>query len=114
MSENKSLVIIESPYAGDFERNTIYVKRCMKDSLKRGEVPFASHAIYTLILDDTIPEERKLGMEAGFVILRRSDYSAVYEDYGMSGGMKAGIKLAEELGHKIEYRKIGENEGAKQ
>jgi hypothetical protein len=103
---NKPLVIIESPYAGDMVRNTRYAKLCMKDSFDRGEVPFVSHLLYTMVLDDTILSDRRLGMEAGFELVRRSDYSAVYTDYGISDGMKEGIKIAEELGHKIEYRRL--------
>lgn len=47
-------VIIESPYAGNVEANATYLRRCLRDSLLRGEAPFASHAIYTLpgVLDD--------------------------------------------------------------
>ena len=108
---SKPVVIIESPYAGDISTNETYARRCMKDSFSKGEYPFASHILYTQpgILDDAIPEERKLGMEAGWEILKRSDYSVVYEDYGMSRGMEEGIKIAEKLRHKIEYRKIGKN-----
>jgi len=107
--DQKPLIIIESPFAGDMETHIEYAKRCLKHSLDKGEVPFASHLIYTQVLDDTDPPQRKLGMEAGFEILKRSDYSVVYQDYGISGGMKAGIELAESLGHEIIYRTIGEN-----
>lgn len=103
------IVIIESPYAGDVERNKKYVKRCMLDSLKRGEAPFASHALYTQVLEDLIPEERFTGMNAGFAFIPRSDFTAVYEDYGISRGMQEGIRIAIEAGHRIEYRKIGVN-----
>lgn len=107
---NKPFVIIESPYAGDFKRNEAYAKRCMKDSLDRGEAPFVSHLLYTMVLDDTNPKDRKLGMKAGFDVLRKSDYSAVYDDYGISNGMREGIELAQSLDHAIEYRSIGKNE----
>lgn len=40
------LVVIESPYAGDVERNLRYVRAAMRDCLLRGEAPFASHALY--------------------------------------------------------------------
>lgn len=103
---NKPLVIIESPYAGNVSRNERYAKRCMKDSFDRGEVPFVSHLLYTQVLDDTVAEERKIGMDAGFEVLRRSDYSAVYTDYGISVGMQEGIEIAEKLGHRIEYRTL--------
>lgn len=105
----KPLVIIESPFAGEVERNKIYVKRCILDSLKRGEIPFASHAIYTQVLDDTIPEERKIGMDAGWGVIRYSEYSASYVDYGISGGMAEGIKIAQDMGHLIYLRMIGLN-----
>jgi hypothetical protein len=57
------LVVVESPYAGDVTRNLEYARAAMADCLARGEAPFASHALYTQIgvLDDTKPEERKLG-----------------------------------------------------
>ena len=107
--KQKSFVIIESPYAGEVERNEVYARRCIMDSLIRGEVPFASHLLYTQVLDDTDPPQRKLGMEAGFEVLRRSDYSVVYIDYGTSNGMKEGIIIAKEFGHEIIYRTIGNN-----
>lgn len=106
---NKPVVIIESPYAGDFKRNEIYARRCMEDSLLRGEAPFVSHLLYTQVLNDMQPEDRKLGMESGFAFIGRSDYTAVYEDYGISKGMQEGINIAEKFGHKIDRRKIGIN-----
>ena len=39
-------VVIESPYAGDVKRNRAYLKACLRDSLARGEFPFASHAVF--------------------------------------------------------------------
>ena len=52
-----SKVILESPYAGDVERNIEYAKLCMKHSLTMGEAPLLSHLLYTQVLDDTIPIE---------------------------------------------------------
>ena len=37
------LVIVESPFAGDTERNIRYARACLADCLRRGEAPFASH-----------------------------------------------------------------------
>ena len=103
------LVIIESPYAGDIERNVEYARTCMADSLARGEAPFASHLIYTQpgILRDEIPGERELGINAGFAWGKAAELTAVYEDLGYSRGMRAGIEAAKEAGRPIEYRKIG-------
>lgn len=103
------LVVIESPFAGDIERNIKYARRCMVDSLSRGEAPYASHLLYTQdgILDDTIPQERAKGMSAGFAWGKCADTVAVYVDFGISVGMEAGIAAAHERGAKIEYRTIG-------
>lgn len=103
------LVIIESPYAGDVERNTIYARRCMRDSLRRGEAPFASHLLYTQVLADTVPEDRQLGIKAGFVWGNMADLVAVYVDYEPTPGMEKGIARAEFAKQPVEYRSIGKN-----
>ena len=103
-------VVIESPYAGDFDANEKYGRECIADCLKRGEAPLASHLLYTQkgILDDTIPEERKLGIEAGFAWNTSAEAIVVYTDRGISKGMKKGIELGEAHGIPIEYRKLYE------
>lgn len=80
-----TFTIVESPFAPftkndperaavESARNIAYLDACLADCFARGEVPFASHAIYTRkdhgfkVLDDTIPAERKKGMQAGFDI----------------------------------------------
>jgi hypothetical protein len=102
------LVIIESPYAGDLERNLTYAFRAMLHSMSRGEAPFASHLQYTLFLDDKDPIERKLGIECGHAWMEQADLVVVYQDLGISPGMEIGIKRALNLGIPIEYRFIGE------
>jgi hypothetical protein len=101
-------VIIESPYAGDINRNMRYVRACMRDCLLNGETPFASHALYTQegVLRDDLPDERALGIGAGFLWRYVAEKTVVYIDEGMSSGMKAGIIHAEELGQPVEYRSI--------
>ena len=102
-------VIIESPYAGDISRHIDYLRLCMADSLRRGEAPYASHGLYTQpgVLDDTVPEERALGIEAGFVWRNVAEASVIYVDMGMSSGMRAGIKHALDMGHPITVRALG-------
>ena len=100
-------VIIESPYSGDVVRNTDYARACLLDSLKRGEAPFASHLLYTQVLNDLDEYEREMGMKAGFVYtLKAADLVAVYTDLGISNGMEAGITMAEMGGVEIEYRTL--------
>jgi hypothetical protein len=104
----KRRVIIESPYAGDVDANLIYARECLRDSLKRGEAPLASHALYTQegVLNDDDPDERKLGIEAGFAWRGFADATVVYLDRGMSEGMIAGINDSKEIGVPVETRSI--------
>jgi len=101
-------VIVETPYAGDVKRNTHYARLCLHDCLLRGEAPFASHLLYTQesVLDDNIPDERKLGILAGFAWGYVADATVVYTDYGISNGMKEGVKRAETDGRPVEYRQL--------
>jgi hypothetical protein len=103
----KPIVVIESPFAGDVPRNIAYVRACIQDSLGRGEAPVASHLLYTQpgVLDDDKPEERKLGMEAGWEFMRVASRVVFYTDLGMSEGMQAAMRRAEALGVPTEERK---------
>ena len=89
------LVVIESPYKGKVKQNVAYAQKCMSDSLLRGECPFASHLLYTQVLDDTVPELRSMGMSRAFEWYRHADLMAVYIDKGISDGMKMGMEVAE-------------------
>lgn len=100
------IVILESPYAGDIEKNIEYAKLCALDSLARGESPMLSHSLYTQFLDDEVPEERALGIKAGLAWRRVADYSVIYTDYGISDGMQGGIDVVKQSGLEVVYRKI--------
>lgn len=104
------LVIIESPYAGDVEANVAYARRCVRDSLLRGEAPIASHLLYTQpgILDDDIPAERQQGIDAGLAWRVVAHASVVYTDRGISRGMQYGIVEARAAGLPVEFRQIGD------
>ncbi len=99
-------VILESPYAGDVKRNVEYAQQCMLDCLMRNESPIVSHLLYTQVLDDNIPEDRKLGIAAGLAWIDVVDKHVFYIDYGYSVGMLAAKELAEKSGIRIEERRI--------
>jgi hypothetical protein len=102
-------VIIESPYSGDIERNTLYARRALADSLSRGEAPSASHLLYTQVLNDSKPKERLKGMNAGFAWMEVAELTVAYVDYGVSDGMQTGIDRANKSKIPVEYRRIGKN-----
>jgi hypothetical protein len=103
-----SLVVIESPFAGDVESNTAYARAALKDCLTRGEYPIASHLLYTQpgVLDDLDPEDRELGIDAGLAWGKLADQTFVYLDQGVSKGMRAGIARAIADGRPVAYRRI--------
>src|SRR5512147_3137934 len=120
MPEFKRIVILESPYAGNVERNLRYLRAGMRDAFLRGELPLASHALYTQpgVLDDTVPKERELGIAAGFKLAEVLHFAAQFlhpchalptarvflNDYGVSRGMNAGLLHARDIGQPIETR----------
>ena len=99
-------VIIETPCAGDVERNVAYARAAMRDSLRRNEAPFLSHLLYTQVLDDLIPDERRLGIAAGFAWGLVAELVAVYQDLGVSSGMERGLETARARGLPIEVRRL--------
>jgi len=107
-------VILESPYAADtgegIDKNVEYARRCVRDSLSRGEAPIASHLLYTQrgILRDEIPEERQWGIDAGLTWRAVAEASVVYVDRGMSSGMRYGIQAARKAGIPVEFRMIND------
>jgi hypothetical protein len=107
-------VLIESPYAGQIERNLRYARAAMADCLRRGEAPFASHCLYIApgVLRDDVPEERELGIKAGLAWGEAAEATIVFTDLGISRGMLLGIEAARHAGRPIEYRTI-ENWGGK-
>lgn len=106
--KEKPLVLIESPFAGDVESNIRYAQACMRDSLFRGEYPFVMHLLYTQegILDDDVPLERALGIEAGLAWGKKARKTIVYTNLGITPGMEEGILRAKEEGREIEYREL--------
>jgi hypothetical protein len=131
-----NFVIVESPYAPPkgatpeqaaiaLARNLAYVRAAMHDCFSRGEVPFASHALFTQegVLDDTVPAQRKQGIEGGFFIAQAlhaasgmspsffSFMRAFYSDRGFSSGMMFGKSDAIAGGQDYEVRFLGSEWG---
>lgn len=116
MSDSKivqmKLVVLESPYAGDVAENLRYVRAAMRHCLLNGEAPFPSHALYTQegVLDDTIPEERELGINAGFAIaqaIAKAGGGRVFmRDRGWSSGMDRGYAHGVALNQNIDIRRL--------
>lgn len=112
-SDSIKTVIVETPFKGATEeeqqKNIDYARACAHDCLvNHNEAPFLSHLIYTQvgILNDAIPAERQLGIDAGLAIGSRMEATIVYVDRGISGGMQYGIINAQKANRTIIYRSL--------
>lgn len=86
-------VIVESPYEGgtpQYKNNITYLRTIMRYLLQNGFAPMASHELYTHCLADTTPEERKLGIDAGFAWHTKAYAQLFFTDRGFTQGMKLG------------------------
>lgn len=104
------LVILESPYRGNIERNIAYGLLCVRDSILRGESPYASHLIIPGALDDEDSGERDLGIRCGYAWWRAASLVAFYTDIGWSDGMLKAYKRVKTTGIKWEERSIANNQ----
>lgn len=103
-------VFVCSPYRGidkqQRRRYNTYLRRAMLDCLKRGEAPFAPHALYPVILDDSDASERALGMMCGHLWIQGAEALVAYIDYGISEGMQLDLVEASRHGKPVEMRYI--------
>lgn len=100
-------VIVESPWqAEDLRKNRNYARRAVRDSLRLGEAPIASHLLYTQpgVLKDEDIEQRSHGITAGLAWSEVADAAVFYADYGFSVGMLHALKEHSRLGTPVEIR----------
>lgn len=107
------LVQIASPFRApskkQLDQHIAYAKACLRDSIiQHKEAPFAPHLLYTQpgILRDEIPSERELGMQIGNHWMTCADFLVVYEDLGISEGMRQEIERAERILVPVIFRKL--------
>lgn len=99
----KPLVYICSPYAGDsVPVNILNARRYCKFAVDTGHNPFAPHLFYTQFLDDAQPQERRLGMELGMIMLTKCAEMWVFGET-ISPGMEREIAKAEARAMRIRY-----------
>lgn len=106
---NKIILANGTEYLAERTDNVVYARACMHDCLvNHGEAPYASHLLYTQkgVLDDDVPDERKLGIEAGLEISRSAKKRVFYMDRGFSSGMRWGFQFAQELGQECVIRHL--------
>lgn len=91
------LIYVAPPYAGDVKRNLEYAKAVCRVVMDSGHAFFAPHLLYPGLLDDSVPQERRLDMDMGLAVLVRYDELWVFGDT-VSPGMRMEMGEAERLG----------------
>jgi len=99
--KEKLMVYIAHPVSGDISGNIDRVKDICEEIHKNSPniIPLAPYIVPLLYLDDNIPEERRLGIEANKAMFRRGGFDELWL-YGdkVSGGMREEVELCVELG----------------
>ena len=103
------LIYVASPFSGDVEKNIEYAKNACRTVMDSGPAFFAPHLLYPSFLDDTVPEERKLGMDMGLAALERCDELWAFGPR-ISNGMAAEIANAEHLGIPVRRMELEETQ----
>ena len=93
----RPLVYICSPYRGNIEKNTASAQAYCRMAVERGCIPIAPHLLFPQFLDDSLEEERELGMFMGFVLLSKCRELWAFGDL-ISDGMEQEIRKAEARG----------------
>lgn len=106
-------VILESPFAGktpeEAAMNEQYLNAALGHCVRQGESPYTSHALLTRpgVLDDSDPEERRMGIEAGFKWRAVAEKTVFYGDRGISRGMLLGLEHSIDHGIPVTFRSLG-------
>lgn len=98
----RPIVYICSPFTGDIERNVDNARRYCAFAVRQGTIPIAPHLLFPQFLDDSDPEDRKLGLLFGKILLDRCE--AVWRFGGtVSTGMVAELERAKRRGIPIKH-----------
>ncbi|MFH0952065.1 MAG: DUF4406 domain-containing protein [Patescibacteria group bacterium] len=101
------LVYISHPISGDVEKNVREVLEICKKIYTKDIIPFAPYLVSLQYLDDKVTQDRELGIAASIETLKRGLVDELWA-FGdtISAGMKEEIRIAEEKGIPVIYKKV--------
>ncbi|HXJ94189.1 MAG TPA: hypothetical protein VMT20_15180 [Terriglobia bacterium] len=111
-----TVTVIASPWSGlgAGDKAKAYLRACIRDSLARDEIPWASHAMlaWTRALYEEDEEQRAEGILVSKKMIVKCELVAVYVDHGISAGMKEEEIYAKMHGKRVERRSLYIAKGA--
>ena len=98
----RPLVYICSPYADDILNNERKARRYCRFAIRENTIPIASHLLYPQLLNENDPEDRRLGLFFGLVLLTKCEECWVFGNR-ISNGMAQEISKARKRGIPVRY-----------
>ena len=98
-----TLILIESPYNGDKQRNLRYLAWCMYEVADGGDVPLASHYIGPLFWNEEAGREWGLAMreQMAMAVQREGGIVRYFSDLGNTKGMQWAYDLDKQKGRTV-------------
>ena len=106
------LVYVCSPLSGDMKLNQARARVYCNEVVRKGNIPYAPHLLFTQFMNDEDEADRKLALDMGVEMLDRCDEVWAFYHYGISSGMSMEIAYAKEHNKPIVYldREVAESE----
>ena len=98
----KPLVFICSPFAGNIERNTRRARDFCRFAVSENCIPIAPHLLFPQFMEESDPEQRRLGIFFGLVLQSKCKEVWVFGGI-ISAGMRAEIEKAEKKSIPVRY-----------
>lgn len=91
--QKDKIVFICSPFAGDVDTNLMRARRYGRFAVAQKRIPIIPHLMYPQFLEEDNPDERKLGLKMGLVLLTKCHELWVFGNQ-LSAGMSIEISKA--------------------
>ncbi len=101
--KNRKKIYVASRYAGDIHTNVRNAIKYCRYVIDKDCMPIASHLLYPQILDDSVPEQRDLGLMFGLALLATCQEIWCFGE--ISKGMQQEINEAKRLHIPVKYIK---------
>lgn len=93
------------PYSSvNTKKNLARATEYSKVVVEEGHTPITPHLYFQTFIDDQVENERARGIEMGKQLLLKCDEVWVFEENGISEGMKAEIELASNVGIPVRFK----------
>lgn len=101
-TQYKPLVYICSPFTGDMEHNAERARGYCRFAVSQNCIPIAPHLIFPQFMEESDPEQRRLGIFYGLVLQGKCKEVWVFGDR-VTQGMAVEIEKAKQRGMRLRY-----------